>query len=360
MSNPDKLDLSLRRLYDGTDAPQGFDSRWRAAVKREELLTMENTPKTKGRFVWRTVLSVAAAVVLVAGGITGMHYKPKNAVQTLASPVTYDAGEGDAASYSYDMVGNSADSGVALMKSAASSTGSAAVPSADSQRKLVRSISLTISTPAFEQAFQDILGRVDTIGGYAEDLYQYGDQQSGGRRGASLTLRVPTDQLEDFLAGIEGTGRVTERSESTTDMTVQYTDNAARLQTLKDKMQRLNELMAQAQNVSDLIELESAIQDTQYQIDSYENAQRDIDSRVDMTCVTVQLREETPADGAAADDASLGERIVSALKATVQWLGEFGRGLLVFLAMALPVIAIAAVIGLVVWLVVRSHKKKKS
>ena len=360
MSNPDKLDLSLRRLYDGADAPQGFDSRWRAAVKREELLAMENKPKNKGRFIWRAVLSAAAAVVLVAGGITGMHYKPKNASQTLASPVSYDAGEGDVASYSYDMVGNSADSGVALMKSAASSTGSTAVPSADSQRKLVRSISLTISTPAFEQAFQDILGRVDTIGGYAEDLYQYGDQQSGGRRGASLTLRIPTDQLEDFLAGIEGAGRVTERSESTTDMTVQYTDNAARLQTLKDKMQRLNELMAQAQNVSDLIELESAIQDTQYQIDSYENAQRDIDSRVDMTRVTVQLREETPADGAAADDASLGERIVSALKATVQWLGEFGRGLLVFLAMALPVIAIAAVIGLVVWLVVRRHKKKKS
>ena len=360
MSNPDKLDLSLRRLYDGADAPQGFDSRWRAAVKREEFLAMENKPKNKGRFIWRAALSAAAAVVLVAGGITGMHYKPKNASQTLAGPVSYDAGEEEVASDSYDMVGNRADSGVALMKSAASSTGSTAVPSADSQRKLVRSISLTISTPAFEQAFQDILGRVDTIGGYAEDLYQYGDQQSGGRRGASLTLRIPTDQLEDFLAGIEGAGRVTERSESTTDMTVQYTDNAARLQTLKDKMQRLNELMAQAQNVSDLIELESAIQDTQYQIDSDENAQRDIDSRVDMTRVTVQLREETPADGAAADDASLGERIVSALKATVQWLGEFGRGLLVFLAMALPVIAIAAVIGLVLWLVVRRHKKKKS
>ena len=93
---------------------------------------------------------------------------------------------------------------------------------------------------------------------------------------------------------MEGVGRVTDRSESVTDMTVQYTDNQTRLETLYAKRERLNQLMAQAQEVSDLIELETAVADTQYEIERYETSQRDIDRRVDMSAVNVTLLEERP------------------------------------------------------------------
>ena len=41
---------------------------------------------------------------------------------------------------------------------------------------------------------------------------------------ASLSMRGPSESLDAFLAGMEGVGRVVDRSESVTDMTVQYTD----------------------------------------------------------------------------------------------------------------------------------------
>ena len=364
MKQPDEMDLALRRLYDAPAAPAGFESRWRAEVKREELRQMANETKQKhsGRVLWRAALSAAAALVLVIGGIAGMNYAPgaSDSASDSAAPrvAVYDSSADFDAGYADEVEGAVGSSnGTALYSTKSASAGN--LPATAETRKLVRSVSLTLSTDAFNQSLESVQSLLTGIGGYVENLYQYGDGQTGRKRGASLTLRVPTDRLDEFLSGITGIGRITERSESTTDMTVQYNDNAARLKTLNDKMARLNELMSQAQDVSDLIALESAIQETQYQLDSYETAQRDIDSRVDMSYVNVQLNEETSAQSAASSEVSLGQRILAALKATVTWMGSFGRGLLVFLAMALPVAAMLAVIGLVVWLIVRRVRRGK-
>ena len=151
---------------------------------------------------------------------------------------------------------------------------------------------------------------LDSLGGYVENLYEYGDVESGDTRTASLSMRVPSENLDAFLDGMEGVGRVTDRSESVTDMTVQYTDNQTRLETLYAKRERLNQLMAQAQEVSDLIELETAVADTQYEIERYETSQRDIDRRVDMSDVNVTLLEESPAQSATAEDIGLGEMCI--------------------------------------------------
>ena len=364
VKQPDEMDLALRRLYDAPAAPAGFESRWRAEVKREELRQMANETKQKhsGRVLWRAALSAAAALVLVIGGIAGMNYAPgaSDSASDSAAPrvAVYDSSADFDAGYANEVEGAVGSSnGTALYSTKSASAGN--LPATAETRKLVRSVSLTLSTDAFNQSLESVQSLLTGIGGYVENLYQYGDGQTGRKRGASLTLRVPTDRLDEFLSGITGIGRITERSESTTDMTVQYNDNAARLKTLNDKMARLNELMSQAQDVSDLIALESAIQETQYQLDSYETAQRDIDSRVDMSYVNVQLNEETSAQSAASSEVSLGQRILAALKATVTWMGSFGRGLLVFLAMALPVAAVLAVIGLVVWLIVRRVRRGK-
>ena len=184
--------------------------------------------------------------------------------------------------------------------------------------------------------------------GYVENLYEYGDVESGDTRTASLSMRVPSENLDAFLDGMEGVGRVTDRSESVTDMTVQYTDNQTRLETLYAKRERLNQLMAQAQEVSDLIELETAVADTQYEIERYETSQRDIDRRVDMSAVNVTLLEESPAQSATAEDNGLGERLGAALRASLRWLGGFLRNMLVFVTMILPVAVPVAAIAAVV------------
>ena len=190
------------------------------------------------------------------------------------------------------------------------------------------------------------------MGGYIENLYQYGETV----RNISLSMRVPSEKLDDFLLSLEGAGRVTDRSESTTDMTTQYYDNEARLKTLYEKRDRLNELLKQAENVSDLIEIESAIADTQYQIDSYETSQRSIDRQVDMSFVYLRLVEEEQT--VVNPELGLGERIRAGFADSINWMEEMLRNIIVFVVMASPVIALCAVVWLG-WKIIRKLKKRE-
>lgn len=352
----DDLDAALSRLHQTPDAPESYETGWRAAVRREEAMQM---PKNKpNHTLWRAVLSAAAALVLIAGGLAGMNFTPGSEAlpemaQRQMKDAAYEVVEDTESAVAYSM-----SSGSSVNARSAASADSAAL-TAESSRKLVRTVSITLKTAAFDQSMEAVQALLQDMGGYVEELYQYGDVQSGRSRSASLTLRVPTERVDEMLGSVTTAGRVTERSDSVTDMTLQYSDNAARLNTLREKMERLNQLMAQAETVGDLIQLESAIEETQYQLDSYETAQRTIDSQADMTRVTLWLEEETPAQSAAAEDISLMERIGAALRASLNWLVQFGRGLLVFVAMALPVAGIVVLIALIVRLICRRRKKER-
>lgn len=369
----DELEQALSRLYHAQDVPAGFETGWRAAVRREESLQMTQKPRSKQSF-WRVFAPVCAAVVLVAGSLWAGSAQPgldgasapavrSEAKQTAGASMSRSSQQNSMAGALYSVPSDMEDavSEYAVMDTAENGldAGSGLAPQAQSERKLVRTADLTLCSTDFDTDSERVKALVETMNGYVESLYQYGDVQSDTPRRLHLSLRVPSQQLDAFLSGVSGIGRVTDRSESTTDMTVQYTDNAARLQTLRDKLARLNELIKQAGDVESLIQIETAISDTQYQIDRYETSQRDIDRQVDMSAVSVTLMEETAAQSASATGIGLGERVRAALSASVAWMGRFLRDMLVFVVMALPWILSVAVIAVVVWLVVRRRRAAK-
>ena len=136
---------------------------------------------------------------------------------------------------------------------------------------------------------------------------------------------------------------------------MQYSDTALRLATQQEKMKRLQQLLTQAESVSDLLEIETEIANTQYQIDQYETSLRSIDREVEQSQVSVTLVEETPAQSAAQSGVSLGERLARGLAASWEGIGRFFQNMLVFLVMAMPVL----VPLLAIWIVARVILRRK-
>ena len=366
----DTLDRALTTLYQ-TDVPESFKASWRDAVKREESPHMKPTP----RLTWlrRAALPIAAAVVLLAGtAITGIIAPqtpaPERDTSTGMNQATYTAKTaGTAENMSYDLASE------AMLYSAdpAPATATSARGYADDEvangledvdelaiepRKIVRTYSLTISTTLFEQDYAAILSLADTAGGYASSVGTY--EQQIDRRFASFELRIPSEAIDGFLDGLELIGRVTDRFETSTDKTVQYADTSLRLKTQQDKMTRLRELLLEAETVEDLLAIESEIADTQYEMDSLQTSLNVIDRQVDYTTVNVSLREQTASDTAAAQDLTIGERLVNGWKASLNWLGGFFENMLVFLTAAAPVL-IPLIVGYIIYRLVRKHRKTK-
>lgn len=77
-------------------------------------------------------------------------------------------------------------------------------------RKLIRTVSLTIRTAQYDEDLDALTQLVKNVGGYIESTYQSGDRENCSTRSSSMTLRIPSEKLDEFLNGLDGVGRVVE------------------------------------------------------------------------------------------------------------------------------------------------------
>ena len=354
----------LSSLISGTQVPEDVSSSWRTAIRKETEM------KKIKRFPWKSTLSVAAAAVVLLMGVGLVRDMDLGARQTVNNS-TYSYSSSVTPTYlSSAKSANGAVRGVVYEDYAVESAEEAAVYAAavtagalpeavPEPQMMVYTASVNLTTPNFAEDLAALQARVTELGGYTEYLRQTGDVAAGQRRGATLTVRVPAGALEEFLNAAKGLGRVTSSSLSTENVTDSYTDLATRLSSLEAKRTRLNELIGTTAKLTDLLELESEISDTQYQIERIQGQMNSITKQVAYSSVTVYLTEETATSAAQTVTLSLGERIAKAFEAGLEGAGDFLEDALVFLVMAAPILLpLAAVIILIVVIVKKRRAKK--
>ena len=327
-----------------------------AVVQRRQ---QEENRKVAPMRRWTRILSVAAALVFVVGGTL--------LTKDSLSPARTSAPQSPAESYDYvydtytSDVGYSeeAGSGVRTMMVGAANDAMPEAASAKSaaaeDKKIIRNVSLTIKTSAYDDSMASLTALLSQYGGYLESSSEYTNNRD--LRTASLTLRIPADSLDAFLSNTGELGRITSRNMSSTDVTASYQDTAARLENQKLLLARLQALTDTAGDLSDLLALETQLADTQYNIEQLESALADTDQQVNDATVRVTLNEEAQPD-LRDETVSLGERIRGALSTGWNAFVSFLQDCVVFLTAALPFIAIVAVMAIVI-IIIRKAKKRK-
>lgn len=364
------LALQIQRDMQGMDAdetvPEAFSQGWRTMIREEERRMNEQNEKR--RFPWKRALATAAAVIFVAGGTAistlngwGME-SGKSAAQYRASDDTYQynvAADYDSGAGFSDE--NTSAGGYMLKSAALGSINESAAPQAAAEQtsKIIRTVNFTIRTQQYDAAYAALSTLVSTYGGTVESLNLSGDQSAGSLRRASLTLRIPSEKLDAFVAGANDIGGVSNYSESSDDVSDTYYDLQSRLDTQKTKMARLLQLMEKAETTSDLIELENAISDTQYMIDSYTGRLNGYDSRVNNSYVYVTIRELSNAEAVEEENTPLGQRIANAVKASLEAAGRAAQGFAVFFVAALPWLAALGVVIVTIRVIRKKTKKQR-
>jgi len=163
---------------------------------------------------------------------------------------------------------------------------------------------------------------------------------------ASLTLRIPSDDLDPFLAELRELGTVNSVSLHASDVTQQRNDLDGRIAALTASVDRLQQLLAQATTIADLIAIESELTTRQAELDSLTQQRDALVDQVDYSTITVELVTEGVAPDPLPDDFWSGVMAGwSALLGFATWLG-------VAVGVLLPWVLAALVIGAIVLVIV--------
>ena len=336
--------------------PEGLHAAWMQKV--EEDMENKQTPKFQIPKTVTRWLSTAAALVFIIGGtlLTKDNLSLDNATRSNGA-MTYSTSSVSykyAAEESYDYDYDTPTDGVMLMAARGASNSMTEAAPVLAEKKIIRTASMTIQTKTFEDSLNALKSTCVGQGGWIESSSENVNSYTGLRT-AYLTLRVPQTGLDAYLAGTEGLGRITSHSESADDVTETYQDTATRLATQQALMARLQALITESADLSDLLALESQIADTQYQIDRLQSSLNTTDRQVNYSTVHVTLQEEKNVP-LTETTVSFGDRIISAIEMGFEALVEFLQDMVIFLVAALPFIAIVGAVVIVVKIIRRKKK----
>ena len=176
----------------------------------------------------------------------------------------------------------------------------------------------------------------------------------------ALAAIWPTARGESVALDLGATvGRLSGRTQDTTDVTDQLVDLDIRIGVERDVIARFQELLGGATEFQDIVEIERVISERTIALEQLLASQRNLDNRVERSTLTIQLRYEAPIVEAAADDEST-DGIADAWRSGWDvFVGAlFAAGLV--LAVAAPFLLLAAAILGVVWLAARRRTRHSS
>ena len=231
-----------------------------------------------------------------------------------------------------------------------------AVPIPDPDAKIIYTADMDLETTGFDDAAAALSALTADCGGY----YESSSLSNSGDRVARYTIRVPADRYREFISRAGEVCHLLEKHEHAEDVSEVYYDTAGRLETQQAKLARLRELLDQAENMEDIIALESAVSETEEQIDWLSGQLGRYDSLADYSTVTVTLREVRRLSSVPDPAQSLGGRMGDAFRRGLDGFADGMETLLLALAYGWEWLALGAAALTAAILLIRRAKRKRS
>ena len=215
----------------------------------------------------------------------------------------------------------------------------------DTSRKLITTMNISAETEDMDALLNKVNAKVKALGGYVESSSisnGTADYLNNMNRSASLTIRIPADQLDGLLNDMQKMSNIVQQSKNVQDVTLDYVDTASHQKALKAEEKRLMEIMKQATSVEDIIAVEKQLTDVRYQLDSIESQLRVYDNQIDYSTVYLDISEVTAYTEP--EPENIADRIVTGFKSNLKAVGVGLMNLGIWVIVHIPQLLIAAVL----------------
>jgi hypothetical protein len=233
-------------------------------------------------------LMVVCMAVVAAAGCMGV-----------PSPVLDGSAGSQEASTFYSSSNAARVSSDAKMSSGAPVAAPASAPVAGSDTvidtKIIKTAYITVEVKDVTGSVDQLKALVTAKGGYLSSSSVsegYNKQLTG-----TVVLRIPAAEFDNTLAGVKTIGTVKSVSTQGEDVTEEYVDVQAQIASYQNQLAQYNEIMKKAVKVSDVIEIQQQIDSVQTNLNRLEGRLKYLNSRIDMSTITVTLQEPEPVGG---------------------------------------------------------------
>lgn len=313
--------------------------------------------------LWKLLLFVTiAAMTLTACGGASKSADSSAVMTTAAAAMAPAAGAANGAYKSemgmadpYEYVAETEmDAGSSL------TTSTGVDPVVDLGRKLIRTIHLDVETDDFDVLLEKLNQQIATLAGYVEqsDISGKSIQNDYSRRRAYMTVRIPSTKLDQFVASVEDNGNVTNKSETATDVTIQYSDLESRKKSLTIEQDRIWALLEKADTLESVIALEERLSEIRYELEAMESKLRLYDNQVDYSTVYINIEEVKIYTPTA--PLTIGERIEKGFTRNVENMKNSAIDFIVWAASSTPILIPLLAVVIVVILILRKVLAKKN
>ena len=233
---------------------------------------------------------------------------------------------------------------------------SAASASVPENRKWIVTVDMSAETEDMDILIAGIQEQIDALGGYVQNQrISNGSYRSNYRyRSANLTVRIPAESVDSFTEKVSGMANVTRSSKDLEDITLSYVATESRMKALQTEEERLLELMAKADTMSDLLEIEARLTDVRYELENYASQLRLYDNQIDYATIYLsidEVQEYTPVE-----EPTFFERIKTTFGNALEGLGDGIVNITVFLVGNSPYIL---TFGILIFAIVKLRGKWK-
>ena len=313
----------------------------------------------------RKLLAILLACLLMAGMLAACGEKAAAPMENGAAMDRFYDSEMSMSPESAPNYGSLSDGRVDMEKPEAgkNESGSTNTPVNSQNQKLIRTVRLNAETEDMDALLSQVEARINELGGYVEAREVHNGSMYNAKRyrSASLTIRIPAAQLDSFVSHVGEVANITNNTETTQDVTLQYVAIESRIRALETEQETLLELMKKADNMSDLLTIESRLTDVRYELENISSQLRVFDNKVNYGTIhldiseVVEYSEPEPENGWQ----RMAKGFVKSLKGVGNGLKEF----FIWLITAVPYLLLIGAIGFGIFLIIfcsvrKKHKKR--
>lgn len=296
----------------------------------------------------KRLLAMTAALLLLLGLLSGCESKAMMEADNAYKPAeTVPATTQAQADYNTSLDGGS-------------KTPESTVPA---NQKLIRKVYLDAETEDMDALLEAVYQRVAELGGYIENrnIYNGSAYYGSDRRYGDLTIRIPADRLDQFVEHVSGVSNITSNRETTEDVTLAYVATESRIIALETEQTRLLELLAKAEDMSDLLMIESRLTEVRAELEQVKSQLRVYDNLVSYGTVYLDISEVREYTVVEPEPETVWQRISTGFVKSLKGLWTGITEIFVFLVVALPYLAVIglAVAGLILLIRAKGRKKAK-